>query len=453
MILLVLSIVFFLHGATAIPDSGVGQSFYLPNHDLNSASLQGGFPIFESLQEECFKQSNEHTVDSNTAYYENTATFYNSLSSTFSLSADLENDFTMGATLDGSTNSISGSSRTVKGLTLQVYSRASKDYLISTCSHHGTLSSSVSQDFEKLSPTIKKPWIDAEWAPYDVFLKKYGSHFVTQVYYGSALYQHCFSDSSQSYTQREYSIKACVDFAGPTEAGKLNISACAGLTSNEIDSVSSLAISSRLVIRGGTDDTRAELYTSRTNEKIEKFLKEASKTHQPIQYRFEAIWTLLKAKYINTEHFPKALNLEAYYKGYKGYQCSYQAQAGVELQKFNYNDQSTADYPIFHCIIPPQGCQVDDDCHYRDAFWCECRGSSCLRHYQTTTNTGKTRKYAAPFTESGWGWQGCARHGFTCSCDDRNWNWLEVWRQSLDEKNFISKLHTTQKARKSHKEL
>ena len=457
MILLVLSIVFFLHGATAIHDSGLGQSFYLPNYDLNSESLQGGFPIFEPLPEECLKTTNMFTVESKTAYYEDTATFYKSLSSTFSLSADVENDFTMGATLDGSTNSISGSTRTVKGLTLQVYSTASKDYLISSCLRRGTLSQSVSKNFENLSPTIEKPWTDAEWAPYDVFLKNYGSHYVTQVYYGSALYQYCFSDTSRSYTQKQYSIKACVNFAGPTVAPTLNISACAGLTSDEIKSVSSLATSSRLVVRGGTDNTRAELYTSRTNEKIKEFLKEANETHQPIQYRFESIWSLLKARYMNTKHFPKALNLEAYYKGYKGFQCSHQAIAGVELQKFTHTEQSTPSYPSFHCIIPPQGCQVDDDCHHRFPHWCECKGSSCLRHYLTTTDTGKTRKYAAPYKEEGWGWQGCTRQDFTCGCHDRNWNWLEVWRQSLDEENFVSKFQNisfeTQKAGKSHKEL
>ena len=79
-------------------------------------------------------------------------------------------------------------------------------------------------------------------------------------------------------------------------------------------------------------------------------------------------------------------------------------------------------------MIAPTGCHHDNDCHYRSAFWCECRGDTCIRYdTQFDYNTDTTREKPYAFTNSGWGWQGCTRRSFTCHCTKPNPNWKVIW--------------------------
>ena len=83
--------------------------------------------------------------------------------------------------------------------------------------------------------------------------------------------------------------------------------------------------SSLLILLGGSAETRSKLHTNRTKDLIVKFLLEAcaNKTYQSIRYKYTAVWTLLQSKYIGTEHFDKAINLEYFYKGFLNYGCQY----------------------------------------------------------------------------------------------------------------------------------
>ena len=62
------------------------------------------------------------------------------------------------------------------------------------------------------------------------------------------MYQHCFSKSEEQYTAHNYTVKACVASSGGTDITKLNISACAGISKEEVDTSSSLEATTRLVI-------------------------------------------------------------------------------------------------------------------------------------------------------------------------------------------------------------
>lgn len=57
---------------------------------------------------------------------------------------------------------------------------------------------------------------------------------------------------------------------------------------------------------------------------LQKFLKEANLTDQPVNQQFESIWDLLKTRYIGTPHFAKAINMEAYYLGFMNMGCGHQ---------------------------------------------------------------------------------------------------------------------------------
>ena len=274
------------------------------------------------------------------------------------------------------------------------------------------------------------------------FLETYGSHIVREVVYGSSIYQHCFAESSRSYTKREFGVKSCVEFAGPTQVGKLGVKVCGNISQEEINSVQNMETSSLLVLRGGTPETRAQLYKTRTKDIIAKFLLEANKTHQPIRYKYIAVWTLLQSKYIGTEHFNKAINLEYFYKGFLNYGCNYQVDKNTVLQKFVNAPQGSSRYPAYKCVIAPDGCHSDNDCHYRDAFWCECRGDSCVRYYK---GSGIQKTVAKVFRGSGWGWQGCSLSFFQCYCSSPNYHWKMVWGPNVEEMQFKIAVHERMK--------
>ena len=311
-----------------------------------------------------------------------------------------------------------------------------------------TLDPDLKVAFEKLPAVVVRPNMTNDWVAYDRFLKHFGSHMVSEVEYGSSLCQHTFSDVSTSYTQKDFKVKACVQLTGPTEAGMLDTKACSDVTQEEIDSVSDITTSSRFVVRGGTAETRAKLINERTDELIRQFMSEADITHEPVTYKFTAIWTMLQTRYLGTDHFPKAMNLEAYYKGYLNYGCSLQTDKTVTLRNFEHSPSSTDDYPVYQCVLPPKGCHSDNDCHYRVGPWCQCKGDTCVFYNTEKLSTGEEKTYATIYRESGWGGQGCkltASSFWTkCYCIDERTEKQIEWSSDRDSLQFAYWAHDKQ---------
>ena len=420
----------------------IGRSFYIPNYNLLSGDMFGGYTFFKKVPSTCLKTHKLHRNVDTDVFFSSTSSFYNRLSTHTSISADLKGAFTMGTTLDVTTQSISEDKRTVAGVTLDVHAARSVDYLEKSCSHELVLNENVRKSFENLPLTISEPWMQSSWREYMIFLNTYGSHIVREVVYGSSIYQHCFAESSRSYTKRQFAVKSCLEFEGPTKVGKLGIKVCGGISQEEINSVQRSQTSSFLVLRGGSPETRAQLHKIRSKDIIAKFLLEADKTHQPIGYKYIAVWTLLQSKYIGTEHFNKAINLEYFFKGFLNYDCKYRLDKSTVLQKFVNAPQGSSRHPAYKCIIAPDGCQSHHDCHYRHAFWCECRGDSCVRYYR---GSGVQKTVAKVFRGSGWGWQGCSLGFFQCYCSSRNYHWKVVWGPNVEEMQFKIAVHERMK--------
>lgn len=440
-----LSVVLFLLGFTTADavasDSPIGNIFYIPKYNLLGEDMTGGYPVFKNLSRNCFGHSNDSITDTTMTYYKDTDAFYSSLSSSTSLSAELKSDFTMGMSLDFATKSISGNQRTVSGSTFSAFSKVSQDFLKPVCFSKDHLADYIVQTFENLNEMIKNPWLASSWDEYHSFLQKFGSHIVTEVLYGSSLYQHTFAEISNHYTEKQLAIKACVDLAAPTQAGVIDIGTCVGLTKEDIQNVSDIQTSSQFVARGGSDITRAKLSSNRSKELISQFLAEARSTHQPIQYKYKPIWEILQDIYSGSEHFPKAMNLEAYYKGYLNYGCSYNTGGKVELQSFDYSNQSVRDHPVFQCSIAPEGCRANDDCHYNALHvTCECRGDSCVRHSDSLLNTGTERTTAHINQASGWKGHGCSSL-VPCVCTNTSSEREVVWSLSPEDKLSLYKAY------------
>jgi hypothetical protein len=132
----------------------------------------------------------------------------------------------------------------------------------------------------------------------------------------------------------------------------------------------------------------------------------------------------------------KVLNLEQFYKGYLHFGCSYEETSNKKvLQKFVLSEDSVPDAPTYKCMLGPTGCHVNDDCHYKHAFWCACAGESCVRYKDVKLNSGTKKKEAYAYTSEspGWGWQGCKLSFFSCKCKEPRSNWEESWTGDNDD--------------------
>ena len=118
-----------------------------------------------------------------------------------------------------------------------------------------TLKKRFVEDLERLPVKIEKPWESNSWKPYRSFLREYGSHVVTSVTLGTSIKQMTFAESSKSYSERDFQVKSCADFAGPIPFGKLDVSACADVNQEELSQASKMSTSDRLIIRGGSKQT------------------------------------------------------------------------------------------------------------------------------------------------------------------------------------------------------
>ena len=104
----------------------------------------------------------------------------------------------------------------------------------------------------------------------------------TSVQCGSRFQQMVLAESSQSYSERDFQMKACISAAGPTPIGKLDISACSNGTSSKRSKASKMSVSETRFVRGGLRATNSELANGETSaELIKKLIKEADEATSP----------------------------------------------------------------------------------------------------------------------------------------------------------------------------
>ncbi|XP_073239921.1 DELTA-alicitoxin-Pse2b-like [Porites lutea] len=255
-----------------------------------------------------------------------------------------------------------------------------------------------------------------------LFLYKYGSHVITSVNRRASIKQTTFAKSSNSYSERDFQVKSCVSFAGPTTVGKVGVKACANVSKTEISKATHMNTEDKLIIRGGTVNTRSALRTSRTKELIEQFLNEAKDSNEGVQHTFKSIWNLLQDRFaFGSNNNIKAVNLQYYYLGFLNYGCSFEESGGVSIQKFDYSKESTKESPEFECTLAAKGCHSSNDCHYKPV-WCSCYGPSCVKYETVKQDTcGRKISAVANYNEY-WGWHGCGWQvaGSYCNCYNGN---------------------------------
>ena len=351
--------------ATKGESEGLGKLVFPPNINLLDDFQEKENSIFDPLPSECFKKIINTTKSSSKFdYYKNTNALYKSLATESSLSASLTSTFTLGATVSVATKSKSSEKSEVSGISLIKQALAEKIYVNKECltsAKMSTLNKEFMESLSSLPLKIKEPWLHNSWKAYSTFLEKYGSHVITSKETGSRFQQMVFAESSESYSQRDFQVKACILAAGPTNVGKLNVSACSSVNSSEILKAKNMSTSETRFVRGGLRDTNSALTKGTSAELIEKLMNEADDAPSPVQHTFRPIWEILKDRFkTGSKNHIRATILQYYYSGYLGYGCLYSKSGDVEVQKFDYTKQSESKKPEFECSLAKEGCHNDD---------------------------------------------------------------------------------------------
>ncbi|XP_063680794.1 DELTA-alicitoxin-Pse2b-like [Bolinopsis microptera] len=418
----------FLMSAVSADSTGLGQGFYLPALSLVEDNGYGK-SVFEAVPPECIKPVPSLVNREEKTFFENTKSFYSKMGVESSLSGEVTDGFTLGASIQSASNSIDSETLDVKGMSLDVYAITGFWDFIPDCLTSVPLDDEFVAAFESLPAKIDDPDKSSSWYMYDAFLKTYGSHVTKRVSHGSKLTRYIFSKSSEKISSAQFLCKVC------STVKDLKLKYCSNFTAEDYAKVAHLATSEELTVKGGSAETRAKLMTNVTQELLETFLMEANLTDQPVSIQYESLWDLLRSRYLGSSHFVKSINLEAYYLGMLNTGCGFKRDGGVDLRKFVLVEDDP-NVPGYECQLAPMGCRGDNDCHIGGAgSTCYCYGNSCVdskslsdpRH-RVQEGRDIKREYDGSSSWDGVNWS-CHYHiGIYCVCD-KSWggDWKTVW--------------------------
>merc|ERR1712050_629620 len=231
-------------------DSRIGYGFHLHEKDIMGV-FTGGAAIFKSVPSHCIIKVDGTKAERLTSYYDSTESFFQRISGDTQLSVSLKGKYTMGFTLNIKSTGIFSEMMTVIGSSVRMASYKHWEILSKECENKLELSDDFVRDFEALPDVVNNPQSRSSWDKFDFFLRKYGSHYVTETSFGAYMEQWTFAKAEKRYSKSQLEARACGDFAGPTKVGQLNIATCAGFTSTEIYAAQSLDASSSITVKGG----------------------------------------------------------------------------------------------------------------------------------------------------------------------------------------------------------
>jgi len=423
-------------------NSRMGYGFFLPKHDM-LGQLTGGAKIFNNLDPSCIVTIPNNKLRRETTFYSNTQSFFSAIATRTGVSAELKGPYTMGATFNAKSNSISSSEYEASGASLKMYSHVNDEVLSANCVNTLDLNPNLKAAFEALPLEVKNPHYRSSWYEYENLLKTYGSHLVSTTYFGALVEQFNFAKSSKKYSQLDIESRVCADFLGPTQYGKLNVSACTGMEFSQIQRSTHLEMSSKFTALGGTLEARTALLMDRSDTNVVNFLNSAT-IASAIGYRFIGLWSVFQSRYIGTTHYAKAKNLDYFYRGFLNTGCGYKtdSRSGFALRKFERAADFSVNRPSYKCHIPPKGCNKDSDCQTGGAIHtqCYCYGDSCV-DYTSKKIAGKTiYEPYIQYSEKGSTWDGinnsCNWKFFKCNCDS---SWDGGWRTLWSSENHLYK--------------
>lgn len=149
-------------------------------HRISQFAWQGDIPskrrpvgsyskwnIINEIPNECLRKVSLHITNKDQSFYKNTGEFYKSVATETNLDAKYEGSFTLGATLDVTTKSVSGSKREVSGTSLNLVTKGYEQQLKPDCWYQTKLHSRLVRDVLALEKKITSPWLRTSWRKYE----------------------------------------------------------------------------------------------------------------------------------------------------------------------------------------------------------------------------------------------------------------------------------------------
>ncbi len=425
----------------------LGRGFYIPKIKLDREILSSGASIFSPLPNSCFQSMRNPVSRQEFTYYKNTAAVMSQVGASVSLGPKFQSIFSLELTLNAMTKRVSQQSEEVSGGSLTSYSLSKKHYLTKDCINRKNLDDELESDFKMLNRVITSPDETDSWSLYYNFIRKYGTHFVKEVKFGTSLTQNTFSKSSENYSKKDFSLRACADLAGPVHVGTLGFSACPAINRENMERARSFVMSSDLVLKGGTTEVRNKLNRYRTGELLEEFMNEGKTMNTPVMYKFSSIHNLLLSRFSNTEYVTQAYNLKSYIEGFLNFGCGKKrTKGGMILQNFVLKERGirNSSIPRYACLVAGEGCYQDSDCTLKYVK-CKCDGPTCIKHKTENIFVPPKLKITAnENTDPNWRkGSGCSTL-WPCTCDaSGRRRAVETWPSGISKKE--AKISTLEK--------
>ena len=143
----------------------LGKSIYVPREDL-LGDIPNGISFYTEIPDECKRKVNLATTTKDQSFYKNTGEFYKSIATETGLDAKYEGHFSLGASLDVTTKSVSGSKREVSGTSLNLATKAYEEQVKPNCLYNAEKNSRLVRDLSALQKKIASPWHKSSWRDY-----------------------------------------------------------------------------------------------------------------------------------------------------------------------------------------------------------------------------------------------------------------------------------------------
>ena len=179
----------------------LGKGFYLPHMEIDVPS-SGGNTVFTLIPDICIHKAKEHSTVNEQINFKDTRTFYRSVATEAGLSAKLTGKFTMGTTLKAKSTNVSVGDVEVIGSSIVINNQGTSVVLDKDCITRSNTSlwDDLIKDLSDLPKEVSRPELKTSWDKYSSFLTKYGSHVVTQTYYGTSITVDIFKDGEPIFT-------------------------------------------------------------------------------------------------------------------------------------------------------------------------------------------------------------------------------------------------------------
>lgn len=415
----------------------LGNGVYLPSTDVGTGIDPLG-AIFDGNIGSYIREQPHAVLRTSKDFQHSSEALFREFGVTFDMTAPIK---VLQLNFGASFSKISGSLSNVTSAFARVESYSKRVFLATGADAQIPLSSAFLQDFRAL-PEPPQGALDSEWVSYRSFLFKWGTHYVSNIFFGSWLSQWSVASSTLGYSERQLEARACAKLKSTTVSSAVpSIDACLGFTNNELSS--SLALTSRdtLEVKGGEEDTAAALHTHRNETLVQDFIRQGRTSNHTVRYGFTTVWRPLLARFSSatSSEFRRAMALEAYYNGFLAFGCTHRqisvSGSSTLLQEFRKKSNSAS----YQCVRGCVGCRHNDDCNYNAVpAGCWCYGRSCIAQDEDDRAQVQTRKDNLPKDEGPN--RSCYYNAFPseCRCDinnkedphcDRTDNTIPIWDQ------------------------